>query len=828
MSDNVSASVTPAQLSFLTIYNPRLGPTDETIQNQIVFYTSRAEHSRQRDGQLSETGAKESSDEWNDRLRQIGLAQGIVGFARNFSEGRAVDYVDTEKSQIILHELEQDWWILASVDLTRLPVDWATSSQRAASATSSFAYSSREMCPPQLLIQQMRRAHAIFLLHHQFTLDALYDHVGRSTFCNILDSFWWRFAWSWEMLLTGNPLVDMYDGIKLSAGGELGVGVGEEEWGSGEREVLEDFVARTDGLLDLVVSRFGDSCPSSRGSTLEDREGESQSKNYDANLWLGAGVASKPSDGVIFTGVGALSRHSVVRVSQWMEWIYRYGVDAYGVGDDPTAPRRRKRRKKHRPRLPDGRGSSSKEVFVAHSQETATPDRPFSPGIPRPLVIGTPESSQLPTEFNMKTNSITSSESSSARSERGSDWMMPGTETFMKYLTLGYGSSWGPSSKTTTPHPRVGVLRQEVGSSASKPTKSPTDAEESSKGDHVDVDDKDKIQNRASFLIGFHRETSTSTSDSQTHDYIEAENPSTAESSHKIDQRTLHVQLTVPFEEAIPLDETPTGSVKLRTVVYVHQPFICTFLFDPSTPSLAQLSFYRELHSQLSILQKSLCNSTSPATASKRIAMSDSAFDANTPQSQQVYNFVYDSTNLTIRSSIPNIPELGVPSSIEAQDGAISQPWSRVESLNIHHRLLSTYSETRSRPLEVERTCKTSRGWWIVWMRMSDDPTSQPEKEGTPTTETSTGTPAEANISTGAGDAGGAQQEAFLIRRSSDHVPPSGHVRSGSGSRFFRDLGGASSPGLQAARTDTGPAKLVEGLGLDARRYIGNLLSLNR
>jgi hypothetical protein len=33
------------------------------------------------------------------------------------------------------------------------------------------------------------------------------------------------------LLLTGNPIVDIYNGIKLSAGGELGIGVGEEEWG---------------------------------------------------------------------------------------------------------------------------------------------------------------------------------------------------------------------------------------------------------------------------------------------------------------------------------------------------------------------------------------------------------------------------------------------------------------------------------------------------------------------------------------------------------------------------------------------------------------------
>lgn len=47
---------------------------------------------------------------------------------------------------------------------------------------------------------------------------------------------------------------------------------------------------------------------------------------------------------------------------------------------------------------------------------------------------------------------------------------------------------------------------------------------------------------------------------------------------------------------------------------------------------------------------------------------------------------------------------------------------------------------------------------------------------------------------------------------------------------FFRDLGGAPSSrgGGSSGGGDTGPAKLVEGLGLDARRYIERVLSLNR
>ena len=71
-----------------------------------------------------------------------------------------------------------------------------------------------------------------------------------------------------------------------------------------------------------------------------------------------------------------------------------------------------------------------------------------------------------------------------------------------------------------------------------------------------------------------------------------------------------------------------------------------------------------------------------------------------------------------------------------------------------------------------------------------------------------------------------------MIRKASDYISSSlPQSRTGSTARFFRDLGGASSaafPGFPISKADMAPAKLAEGLGLDARRYIESLLSLNR
>lgn len=292
------------------------------------------------------------------------------------------------------------------------------------------------MGPPQLFIQQLRRAHSIFLLLHDFSLDGLYTRVGRSSFCLFLERFWRKFAWDWEILLTGNPIVEIYNGIKLAAGGELGIGVGEEEWGSGEREVLEGFVSRTDCLRDLVVSRFGGS---------EQAEMSPGSETTGENKWIGSENDPQPSDGIIFSGLGSISRSSLSHISHWMEWVFKHGDSAYGIGRDPTSLRRRKPRK--------SRGRQSAKAGTCPGDESAhpsTPDRSHTPGIPRPLVIA-----GLQTERESQQADATKQGdgASPPRHDVKTDQSVLGTETVMKYLTLGYGSSWSFSPKSSSASP---------------------------------------------------------------------------------------------------------------------------------------------------------------------------------------------------------------------------------------------------------------------------------------------------------------------------------------------------------------------------------------
>ncbi|KAL0263498.1 hypothetical protein SLS55_002478 [Diplodia seriata] len=91
----MAARVVPAQLAFLAIFCPTLAANDDAFRDQLVFY-----HSNK--------ATRRHDDDENERLRQIGLAQGMIDFARSFSDGEPVDHVDTEKSRIVMHELEKD------------------------------------------------------------------------------------------------------------------------------------------------------------------------------------------------------------------------------------------------------------------------------------------------------------------------------------------------------------------------------------------------------------------------------------------------------------------------------------------------------------------------------------------------------------------------------------------------------------------------------------------------------------------------------------------------------------------------------------------------
>lgn len=802
---------------------------------------------------------------------------------RNFSDGQAVDSIETEKSRIVLHELEPDWWILTSIDLTRLP---SARTNSTLGEEQAVEYSSREVAPPKLILQHLLRAHSIFLLHHGLTLSDLHRRLSREKFCNILDRFWVGFIRNWDVLLHGNPAVDIYNGIKLAAGGELGIGVGEEEWGSAEREVLEGFVARTDGLLDLIVSRFGD-------APKEQPSARNKPSSTPHEQWLGTEQSPRASDGVIFSGIGAVSRHSLTTLSHWVEWIYKDGETAYGVGDDPTTAPRIRRRRHQNKTANFGRDIAPSKASQAylHDQRVSTatqrgrmsPDLrrqamnkrasspSLQPGIPPPLVTTVEDSlNQATSKAGGDGTEGTHTNGSSGFQSTGTT--SSGTELMMKYLTFGYGSAWGFSSSASS--------KEHANNGADKgglPTQGTTDEPEPKDVQPLltEIDPTPEISDEelqsytqtiepsvGRFIIGLLGDLEGeghSPSQNESTD-VQDTNDSDTRSNTRIKLRTLHVESS----EAIPcpsnVSDSGTGDGgsdnqshsefhKVQVAVYVYQPFVFLFVFALHTPTLTYPSFYRGIDHQLGPLQRPLLVSSDPIRAQHRI---QSLMDENEgrrsdrkanlierPVYDLVYDLVYDPIRGTIRSSIPTIPPpgtlavgssplsnaqyasgswltLGIPTSQASRPMVVHPSGSinRIQALGIHTHILNVHSSTRRLPHELERSVKTSRAFWITWMRI-------PPHISESTIPTS-------DINARVEGFGGQCKEVYLVRRAEGAdlgTATSGRKISG-GNRWLVKDRNASGSSAGSGGDKSGSASEAMTGSFDARRYVEALLRL--
>lgn len=657
-------------------------------------------------------------------------------------------------------------------------------------------YSAREVSSPILLRQQLIQAHHVFLLHHAQTLTELFSRLQRPKFCAALKRYWDGFIRSWDVLLHGNPAVDMFNGLKLAAGGELGIGVGEEEWGSGEREVLEGFIDRTDGLVDLVVSRFGKTAGSSDSHSVSAAV-ELQQPPLRASDWH-LGHDPQPSDGMIFSGIGAIARTSIKDISKWVESLFQRGYDAYGIKDNPIAVNRRRRNKATVAStiINSGRAKPRKGQHGAQPVSSKlTAEGPSEFGIPAPIFRSQPTERIAQQDLTASSNAGVTNKSKQSQGASTIDESAFGADTFMKYMTLGiYGSRWGatlagiserPSSLETEEKEQGSEKgRQEAKERSSKPIGPPATASGyfmiGLQGDlEEDMDAEDGRGEGEGNTVG------------------EGVMDEESSSNSRIMIRTLMVERAMPKKAETASRASPKAKGasdssydRLRVVVYVNRPFIFTFFFELQADNLAIPSFYRSLHHQLGPLQQPLLNSTSPDRVAERLSEASAPRSTISTRSvQPICDLVYDPSNLSVHTTIPNIPGPDAAPSRAVSGSNLS--WTRVEALSVHSQILSTYESTRGQATELERTCKTTRGWWIVWMRMPHVSASQRMNQMV-------------------------YREAFLIRKGSDEMAG----------------GGKSVGGSWGKRTSTssglGPGKLANGIGIDARQYIEGLVSLNR
>jgi hypothetical protein len=664
----------------------------------------------------------------------------------------------------------------------------------------------------------------------------------------------------------GNPANSLYGGIKISACGELGMGVGEEERGSGEREVLEGFVGRIDGLVDVIVSKFGET------DSTNDTKQKILSTARPTQSWLGSGEEPAAEDGAIFLGTGALSRKSLRDVSHWMEDLYKWGDSAYGVVENPSSIRRSKRTKQNdavrgkkdispeaqrRPQRAAGLiqedSSDRRDTLLDGTLATLPP----APIVGRSKTTNPPAANRRPS-YKRASGSVTSTESEkSIRSSK-----------FVQYLKLGYGTHWSLGSTSTKheakqqgnlkPHPEISIPTQDSSKTddSSTPKQPSTQPRDDSAGHFLiglmgEIEIKDRLADDLTI-------TTSEDRDGNLHESRLVLRTMTVELEREEDARAeadISIDLGNPGKEhsSMIASSEHTGisnssfesqdrnkTKRLRVVVYASKPFIFVFLFEVQTDALAFSSLYRSLHQQIKPLLKPLATSTSFRASKPDFASSDGS---TTP----IYDLIWDPKLLTIHSNIPNIPDPLLVLTPTPE----SPQWSRIEALNTHMQIVNTYIASNTNRSELERTCKTSRGWWVVWTRIPDPepPTAviavdKPRVPGLITedsteSKTSVGLtakhisksrdastfassmvsgPAHPFLDAVTREVAPKDKEIFLIRRASDYV-------SNTANRF---ASGASNLAAETGWTSSAPVKLAQGIGVDTKRYIEALLNLNR
>lgn len=481
-------------------------------------------------------------------------------------------------------------------------------------------------------------------------------------------------------------------------------------------------------------------------------------------------------------------------------------------------------------------------------------------------------------------------------------------DQYMKYLTFGLSTL----AKSNVPKHPGGLRRTSTSSSKTIKGGSPSKNMTWSQKDGADNDDgpsvasaepitdgellrtkiatQKRLEKNGHFIIGLKGDLDHVLEGDQTDAEDAEEN---AESPRNV-LRTLQIEVVPSDEdEQTPLQrrlseaglsaglDDPDIFKRLRVLVYVHRPFIYCFLFEQRTPSLTFAKLYKDLRQNLMPIYNPLLTSTNSTRVAQRIEDAQASSSPDTasvassgnPRKEggpsPIYDLIYDPVLLTVHTSIPNIPDPGTP----AAEGIVSgrtdtgfpggPAWTRVEALNVHSQILNTLASSRRNPLEYERTSKTSRGWWVVWMKLT--PSAAQEAKADPSSDTKDGPKREENqseanstaalrplkpvnsddtvtpSSTGHPSTNATVKPppknriAFLVRKASDtaqqtQATPSSSSRAASSmwnalTLRPNSIADEKTGGSGAAWS---PAALAGGIGFDARNYVEGLLSLNR
>ncbi|KAG4306118.1 hypothetical protein PORY_000106 [Pneumocystis oryctolagi] len=195
-------------LSYLAIFNPSFGSFEDSLHHQIFFF-------------ISETFLSP-----DDQLHNIGLIQGILQFSKSFEEKVSNEYIQSENHVIIIIQVEDGWYIVASF-------------------SDAFLKANPIFFPPFTVL-----FHHLYHAHEQYQLIyGLLNHTlqkdGRSVLEIQLNDWWTK--WVWNLNVTLNDPSILYNAIDMS--------LVSPDFYLEEKLIknINELKANNDRILDLVI-----------------------------------------------------------------------------------------------------------------------------------------------------------------------------------------------------------------------------------------------------------------------------------------------------------------------------------------------------------------------------------------------------------------------------------------------------------------------------------------------------------------------------------------------------------------------------------------------
>ncbi|KAF9094006.1 vacuolar fusion protein ccz1 [Mortierella sp. AD031] len=192
-SSGSGPTTTPATLNYFCIYNPDFGPTDETQHEQLLYYVARKTVSI------------------DAKMRNIGLAQGLVNFARIFSPTAPCENVHSQKNRLVFYEAEPGYWLNLSIELGTAKRTVKGTDGKPRVITEYLEHEVHDTVVSALL----RQAYAMFRVTHGTMESIVHAHEGNTRpLQRRLEEFFESWVLGWEFDKSMMTLERALDGIQ--------------------------------------------------------------------------------------------------------------------------------------------------------------------------------------------------------------------------------------------------------------------------------------------------------------------------------------------------------------------------------------------------------------------------------------------------------------------------------------------------------------------------------------------------------------------------------------------------------------------------------------